>query len=103
MTNPTLTKILEQEKEFDSRFVQDHFMGTVRIDAIFGNDVEAVKKFHRSSLISLYEGEVGRAKQQLEDLKFIPGLLSEEYVRGFTNALDNLITHYQEILAGLRK
>lgn len=98
MPNPTLTKILEQEKFLENQTIEalkksslDDYTKTL----ILGN-LNRAASHHRSSLISLYEGEILRLQGQKYTFPTDLG-------KAHNNCLDSLITHYQEVLAGLRK
>lgn len=98
---PTYQKIQEDEKKFDKKFVQDYFSGTVRMDAIFGDDVKGAKEHNRSSLIAIFEGEIERLKGEM----FLDSGQAGQFalhVDGHNDCLDQQIEYYKSVIKELK-
>ncbi len=93
MGNNMLDKIHEIEKEFEDEF------GSIMTTST----CEAIKKFYRTSLIALLEGEIER----LEGVENKGNSIVNDWNRGFDSgyegALGNVIAHLQSIIKDLTK
>lgn len=102
--NPTLSKILAQEKEFDEIFSSNYVaQRKSSLEEIKEGkslyQVIDIKSFHRQSLIELLEGEIEwlKGKKIKEEERIEASMDVHNYL------LDQLITHYQEVVDGLKK
>ncbi len=90
--NPTLSKIIEQEDEFNYAWAEDD-VPRLRVYA---------KSFHRQTIISLLEGEIAR----LENRKLIEAAFNSErlaYKQGYNMAIERQIAFYKETLEGIKR
>ncbi len=101
---PTIQQLLEsQEKEFEKGFVIKSNAGT---DLLRYTDANLIKRWHKQSIIALYQGEIeiAESKKIVFDPETVPVGFEDPFtVDGYNQALEDQILHYQQIIEELRK
>jgi len=88
---PTIQQLLEsQEKEFEKGFVIKSNAGT---DLLRYTDANLIKRWHKQSIIALYEAEIEICEEEL----------LKNYAQTYKNALKDRVSHYKQVIEELRK